>query len=69
MIIEIFLLFTGLALILSVVGYLIQNRLMLIFGLLIFMFMAIPLIRQNLEFRGGSNITSTYNYVDRKSVV
>ena len=62
MIMTIFLLFTSLALILTVVGYYINENLLIIFGLLIFGLMALPLLNQNLEYKVGTNSTINYSY-------
>ena len=62
MIIELFILFTALAFILAIVGYLIDNELMMIFGFLIIGLMSIPLLDDQLEYRTGTNITTEYNY-------
>lgn len=62
MIIEMFIMFVCIAFILTVVGYYIQQELLIIFGFLIFGLISIPLFQQNLEIRGGMEVTTDYFY-------
>jgi len=56
MIIEIFLLFTALAFILTITGYYVGEDVMILMGFFIFGLMAIPLLGGDLEFRSGATI-------------
>lgn len=62
MIIEIFLTFTILAVVLSVLGRVLNYELLIIFGFLIFGIMSAPLLNSNVEFKTGANITTNYTY-------
>jgi len=62
MIMEIFLLFVGIGFLLTIVGYYVNENLLIIIGFLIFGLISIPLLQQNLEYRVGSNLTVEYNY-------
>lgn len=62
MIIEMFIMFVCIAFILTIVGYYIQQELLIIFGFLIFGLISIPLFQQDLEIRGGMEVTTDYFY-------
>lgn len=62
MIMQIFLLFLGIAFILTVIGFYVKENLLIIIGFLIFGLISIPLLSQNLEYRSGSNFTVDYSY-------
>lgn len=62
MIIEIFLIFLGLAFLFIFAGYYIKEEVLIIFGFLLFILMSFPLLNQDLEIKSGEIIDSNYTY-------
>jgi hypothetical protein len=62
MIMQMFLLFIGIAFLLTIVGFYIKENLLIIIGFLIFGLISIPLLNQQLEYKSGATINSEYFY-------
>lgn len=64
MILTIFILFLAITFLLCIVGYYLRVNEMLIFGFLMFGFLAIPLISESLEYKSGELEQTTYDYIN-----